>query len=844
MPPHFIMRCFALAFLLCASATMARVLHVPAEYTELQLALDACQEADTVLVARGTYYGQFLLPECSVHLYSHHVLTGDTLDVEETILDGEYGGTVVTGVYGEVEYDLQGFTVRHGQGHYYGNVVHSAGGLQFDYCTTFRIDHCVIRDCQTDGYSGAAINQEQEALPLPRRCQITHSTLVDIQQLRSANDEFGAVYAFADSVYVRNLKAYTVTTEGFCVLNSGAFGYLECSGITIRNMHIDQGMFLNGWSEMGCHFQDISMTNCSISAPWNDGFGGMARFCDLHSDTLLMTIRNLTLDNCRRTGHQGAQAPGSGAACSITAMHLDADSILFRNCHTDFGGLMEIGDMYAIEERWVDRIRNLRVEGCTYGQEEFVGDPENDETIGNLISTGGVDLVDCLFLDNVGIGNALPVGPTGPSNYVYSLLWAFTGSLDTLRLTRLQFVNNLVIDRDTYSPGRGWLPNLGRAMNIHAGNSGNPLIIMDSCQFVEQRQPNWIPERDDDTMINECGNVLYVRGEASLLMRNCLFQGIDDGGLYAFVEGDATIQNCQFLDVDRATCLFAAKCLDSGAGGAVRIENLYLRGGQQYDCYHPTRWHSWQVTLRVASGIGATVRNCTFANNNPVTMFGYQDLVSEVIGAEVVTNCLFTGNQYDYWIPHWSDQDVMFFNNCLLQEAIPGENNLIGLDPRFDPVLGAPFLAPNSPCIDAGDPGDHYNDVADPSAPDFALWPSQGSLRNDIGYTGGPYAAVQEFVGLSPQVDPVLPTSPTLGEAYPNPFNPVTTIPFTLPQAGHFTLQVYNLRGQLVQTLANTDFAAGEHRVRFDGRALASGVYLVRLAGPRCSSVKKVLLVK
>ena len=92
--------------------------------------------------------------------------------------------------------------------------------------------------------------------------------------------------------------------------------------------------------------------------------------------------------------------------------------------------------------------------------------------------------------------------------------------------------------------------------------------------------------------------------------------------------------------------------------------------------------------------------------------------------------------------------------------------------------------------------------------------------------------------------EPALPTSPTLGDAYPNPFNPVTTIPFTLPQPGHFTLQAYNLRGQLVQTLADTDFPAGEHIARFDASHLASGLYIVRLSGPCRSEARKVLLVR
>ncbi len=73
---------------------------------------------------------------------------------------------------------------------------------------------------------------------------------------------------------------------------------------------------------------------------------------------------------------------------------------------------------------------------------------------------------------------------------------------------------------------------------------------------------------------------------------------------------------------------------------------------------------------------------------------------------------------------------------------------------------------------------------------------------------------------------------------YPNPFNPRTAIKFTLPQAAAVKLQIFNLNGQLVRTLANEDLPAGAHQRRWNardehGRRVASGTYLYRLqVGP------------
>jgi len=79
----------------------------------------------------------------------------------------------------------------------------------------------------------------------------------------------------------------------------------------------------------------------------------------------------------------------------------------------------------------------------------------------------------------------------------------------------------------------------------------------------------------------------------------------------------------------------------------------------------------------------------------------------------------------------------------------------------------------------------------------------------------------------------------------PNPFNPSTTIHFDLPQAGRVKLAVYNLRGELVQTLVDGEISAGAHSVRFDGRGLASGVYFYRMeAGGVYTMTRKMVLQK
>jgi len=80
--------------------------------------------------------------------------------------------------------------------------------------------------------------------------------------------------------------------------------------------------------------------------------------------------------------------------------------------------------------------------------------------------------------------------------------------------------------------------------------------------------------------------------------------------------------------------------------------------------------------------------------------------------------------------------------------------------------------------------------------------------------------------------------------AYPNPFNPVTTISFALPVASHVSLSVFNLQGQLVSNLVNGTREAGLNEITFDGSTLASGLYMYRMEAGDFVSMRKMVLMK
>ncbi|MBT5420184.1 MAG: T9SS type A sorting domain-containing protein, partial [Candidatus Cloacimonetes bacterium] len=84
---------------------------------------------------------------------------------------------------------------------------------------------------------------------------------------------------------------------------------------------------------------------------------------------------------------------------------------------------------------------------------------------------------------------------------------------------------------------------------------------------------------------------------------------------------------------------------------------------------------------------------------------------------------------------------------------------------------------------------------------------------------------------------------------YPNPFNPITNISYSIKDRGNVTIEVYNLKGQLVKALVNETKEAGDHSVIWDGsdklnKLVSSGIYLYRMKSNNSTTTKKMILLK
>jgi hypothetical protein len=148
-------------------------------------------------------------------------------------------------------------------------------------------------------------------------------------------------------------------------------------------------------------------------------------------------------------------------------------------------------------------------------------------------------------------------------------------------------------------------------------------------------------------------------------------------------------------------------------------------------------------------------------------------------------------------------------------------------------------------------------DLEDPRVPNLAcVFPWYHGIC-DVSLVGNQlFAASSEFglsvfdlsflVPVDEQVSsPIVPAIVN----YPNPFNPETSITYSLPENGMADLRIYNLRGQCVRKLIHSEQTAGEHRMTWDGRddqghSMASGVYMCRIEANGDTQTHRMMLLK
>ena len=216
------------------------------------------------------------------------------------------------------------------------------------------------------------------------------------------------------------------------------------------------------------------------------------------------------------------------------------------------------------------------------------------------------------------------------------------------------------------------------------------------------------------------------------------------------------------------------------------------------------------------------VTNCILYNNTPQEIFLNEDYepssivvsYSDIEGGEteIVIN-----NGTAYWLEGNFNEDPLFTGS----EIYPYS------------------LSTNSPCIDAGTP-----DTTGLNIPEFDILYNPRIFGNNIDI--GAY----EWNGSTIINDHISAVTNNKLTNYPNPFNPSTTIEFSIQNDSNVELVLYNIKGQRIKILYNNQLAKGYHSIIWNGddksgKTVASGIYYYKLnINGKTEAVKKCLLLK
>ena len=88
------------------------------------------------------------------------------------------------------------------------------------------------------------------------------------------------------------------------------------------------------------------------------------------------------------------------------------------------------------------------------------------------------------------------------------------------------------------------------------------------------------------------------------------------------------------------------------------------------------------------------------------------------------------------------------------------------------------------------------------------------------------------------------PSTIELSSAYPNPFNPITTLDLYLSNDDYVSISVYDVNGSKVETIVNKRMQSGSHQIHWDASGLPSGIYFVKALTSFNAKTQKVTLIK
>lgn len=237
--------------------------------------------------------------------------------------------------------------------------------------------------------------------------------------------------------------------------------------------------------------------------------------------------------------------------------------------------------------------------------------------------------------------------------------------------------------------------------------------------------------------------------------------------------------------------------------------------------------------------------NCVFYNGENLFNTGRTNENNKMINC--IVSCIkeYKYTKYtNYREVHFKFEHTTFWDNGF---SVPFNDkstyeNILQVNPHFvDAENGDYHLEYNSRCIDAG-----QADMSTYNLPELDYYGNPRFFDSKLNGNAIVDMGIHEFQTVTDMDDKnsTTPKEFVLFDNYPNPFNPSTTIAYELSKTSDVRVTIYNMLGQKITTLVNSNQKAGTHSVVWNAANVASGLYLYKVKAGKSLAIKKCLLLK
>lgn len=397
--------------------------------------------------------------------------------------------------------------------------------------------------------------------------------------------------------------------------------------------------------------------------------------------------------------------------------------------------------------------------------------------------------------------------------------------------------------------------------------NGNYLTVKDCIINYSDDISGW----SKADWVARAGNGIIMEGTNIKVLNNAISvvdHGISCGASNSLVSGN-TVANFRGDGI-------------RGLADDVIYEYNIIKNSFAVDDNHDDGFQSWSYG---SGGVGTgVVKNVVLRGN---TIINYED-PNQPFRSNLQGNGLFDG-MFENWLvennliitDHWHGISFYGAINCKIINNTVVDNNLT---PSPDPWImvtdhknGTPssgVIVRNNIATDfslsGGVTADHNIEITMNDASTYFLNPSGGTGNYHLKSTSpaidaGSYlmaplvdkdgiarpqgngfdVGCYEFTASTGMEDAsILQKDFVLFQNYPNPFNPSTTIRFELSESDIVTLKIFNILGEEISMLVNTELKAGKHEYQFNANNLSSGIYFYRIQAGSFTETKKMILIR